>query len=147
MSTKPYLNPTVEADIKKYDPALRAKWNPTINRWELWRQSRGREHFIVRIQEKDNGYRPLDNRIMRYLINNDGWQYKNAQAIAREMDEYDRKREEKEDREMKERLEWHAKERYRSIKNEMDGGKGDLKRTGIDETPYRENFDRIDWSK
>ncbi|MDI6787643.1 MAG: hypothetical protein QME51_04665 [Planctomycetota bacterium] len=101
---KPSYDENVWEKITDYDRALDLVWNCRLGRWEVWRNGRNRRVFVVRWENKDGSYRPLDKRLLYYLVNNDGWKYKDASAIASEMDEFDRKRTEKTDRELTNRF-------------------------------------------
>lgn len=93
--------------IKSYDRALNFKWNCKLNRWELWRKTNNAMNgnvMVLRVENPDGSFRPVDNRILKYLINNDTWKHKNATQQARDMAYYEQRQREKEDRNYEQRL-------------------------------------------
>ena len=93
--------------IKSYDRALDFIWNTKRNRWELWRWSdkaKGHKIMVLRVENPDGSFRPVDNRLLKYLVNNDTWKHKNADQQARDMAYYDQRQREKEERNYEERL-------------------------------------------
>lgn len=83
-------NKAIWEDIKRYDSALELVWNNEVNRWEVWRNSQsGRKMFITRMENSDGSYRPIDRRLLSYLVNNDGWKKSKVDDLAREMNDYD----------------------------------------------------------
>lgn len=101
------VNTGAIAQIKRYDRALFIKMNYRLNRWELWRKTdkrRNGEAFVLRVENPDGSFRPVDMRLLKYLVNNDTWKHKNALQQARDMNYYEQRQREKEDRNYTERL-------------------------------------------
>ncbi len=93
--------------IKNYDRALNFRWNFKRDRWELWRFSpkvKGGNIMVLRVENPDGSYRAVDNRLLKYLVNNDTWRHKNADHQARDMAYYEQRQREKEERNYEERL-------------------------------------------
>ncbi len=87
--------------IKNYDRALNFRWNIKRNRWELWRRTNNVNTgniMVLRVENPDGSYRPVDSRLLKYLVNCDTWRHKNADQQARDMAYYEQRQREKEDR-------------------------------------------------
>lgn len=105
----PSYNEGVWDKIKRYDPALELRWNQRLGRWELWRKGRTQYCMVLRVENPDGSYRPIDERLLKYLVYNDGWKYKNSREIDREMRDYENDRIKKRD----ERIEDHCRQFFR----------------------------------
>jgi hypothetical protein len=53
--------------LKAFDKNLKAVFNCGTERWEIYRYSRGRWHWIIAVENDDESYRPLDERVFRKL--------------------------------------------------------------------------------
>ena len=115
MSSEPYYEKALWKRIEGYDCCLRLQWNPQIDRWEIWRQSRGRLHLVLRLQYPDGTYRGLDDRVLELLQSSDLWRHKNPTIVSNMLDEGVRKRWEKEDRDLEERLTYEGKEGWKHL--------------------------------
>ncbi len=69
------LAPSVPEGFEKrlynFDPALKVMFNCDTERWELYRCVGGRMHWILAIENEDESYRPLDDRIFKKLYEMD----------------------------------------------------------------------------
>lgn len=61
--------------LKSVNPELRLRWNGGLCRWELWRGDpifRGSSYLVKLWEyEEDHSYKPLDNRLFRWLYEAD----------------------------------------------------------------------------
>jgi hypothetical protein len=103
----PSISVSIVNQIKSYDRALDFQWNNRLNRWELWRWSdknkRGKV-MVLRVENPDGSYRPVDMRLLKYLVNSDTWKHKNATQQARDMNYYEQRQREKEENNYEQRL-------------------------------------------
>lgn len=53
--------------LKDFDNKLEVAFNCQTERWELYRISRGKVHWVMAIEEEDGSYRPLDERVFKKL--------------------------------------------------------------------------------
>lgn len=55
--------------LKRLDPDLDVVWNRFKERWIIIERGKetGRWHIVMRVQNEDGSYRPLDNRILKDL--------------------------------------------------------------------------------
>ncbi len=53
--------------LEAIDPNLKVAFNCDTERWEIYRYSQGRDHWIIAVEEENGNYRPLDDRIFKKL--------------------------------------------------------------------------------
>ena len=91
MSSSPGYHKGAWEAIKRYDAALQLIWNAELNRWEVWRRGPRHRVMVLRLTNADGSYRPVDSRLLWYLVNNDGYKYKNSSELEREFRDYEQK--------------------------------------------------------
>lgn len=105
----PSYNQDVIRDIQRYDRQLCLKWNRLYNRWELWRNN----NMIVRIENSNGSFRPIDRRLLSYIVNTDVWKMgKDATTIHKDMLYYERMQKEKRENNFNETLVEIGKQPY-----------------------------------
>ncbi|MDI6788797.1 MAG: hypothetical protein QME51_10540 [Planctomycetota bacterium] len=106
--------------IKEYDRELELRWNMRRCRWELWRQGRNQYCMVLRVENPNGSYRPVDERLLWYLVNNDGWRYKNSREIEREMRDDEEQATRKKDALIEDHTRQFFKEHRRFISRDLD---------------------------
>lgn len=75
MSIPKVLAPSVpnrfKRRLKAFDKYLEVVFNCQTERWELYRISKGKIHWVMAIENEDTSYRPLDERVFKQLYVND----------------------------------------------------------------------------
>ena len=75
MSIPNVLAPSASKKFKErlhnFDPKLSVSFNCERERWELYRYSKSRMHWVMAIEEEDGSYRKLDGRVFKQLYQND----------------------------------------------------------------------------
>ena len=54
-----------------FDPCLQAVFNCQTERFEIYRHSKGKVHWIINVENDDGSFRPLDERIFNKLYEMD----------------------------------------------------------------------------
>lgn len=96
--------------IKRADSSLELKWNSQIDRWELYRKSGGKLHYLLKLETPDGKSCGVDIRLKQILSDCDNWKYKNVVQWARELNERDRKQKEKFRAELYDKIAWNVKD-------------------------------------
>ena len=63
----PSISSKFQKQLKKIDPYLRVSFNCATERFEIYRWSNGGWHWIIAVENADESFRPLDNRIFKKL--------------------------------------------------------------------------------
>jgi hypothetical protein len=106
---------TIWESIKRFDSALELKWNPEINRWELYRKSRGKLHYILKLETPDGQPCGVDMRLKRILSDCDNWKYKDVVVWAKELNQKERDRKAKLKSNLHDRIEWTVKDTAKTV--------------------------------
>jgi hypothetical protein len=118
--------------IRKYDPAVRFRWNMLKHRWELWRYRASgltrlperapvrpidivhQMEYIGDVEDKHGQYCDVDLRVLVGLYKQDMWRISSdPNVVATEMDRIDKRRELSEDGDlMASCLDWATDNRF-----------------------------------
>jgi hypothetical protein len=101
--------------IKRFDSALELEWNPEINRWELYRKSRGKLHYILKLETPDGKPCGVDMRLKRILAESDNWKYKDAVTWAREINQRERNKKAKAKADLHDKIVWTVKDTAKTV--------------------------------
>ena len=106
----PSVSDGFQERLKTFDSKLEVIFNCQRERWEIYRHSRGKVHWVIAVEGPNGEYRPLDERIFRQLYLNDIIaRYGSIANYERHMDEKQKKWQENQQKTMDHELRWDIK--------------------------------------
>jgi len=118
MSIPKVLAPTISKEfqnrLRNFDPKLQAVFNCQTERFEIYRHSKGRCHWILEVSNEDESYRSLDNRVIKKLWRMDIIaRYGSVANYEKHLDEKQKLWREKQDKKMNHELRYDIKDNKR----------------------------------
>lgn len=101
--------------LEGLDSRLFAQWNNKLCRWDIMRKNAGKVFHIMRVQNDNGSYRPLDARTITKLKIADACQRGSVNDILRELDDNHERFQASVDREFASDVESIAKENWRHV--------------------------------
>jgi len=115
---------TYSKRLKEIDPRLKAEWN--LDKWIITRDGKDYKRspqYIMTVRNKDNSFRPLDQRTLKALRKCDTHRYPRVKDFVKEIDDYNEAKEKEKERKFNDMSSQIAEESRQAIRKDLGMGR------------------------